>query len=64
MLHSTGMTVSALWMTDVSALNGLACMYRCRRFATALTISNARLAGKLVVDLSLLGTFTRNTYSS
>jgi len=64
MLHSTGMTVSALWMTDVSALNGLACMYCCRRFATALTNSNARLTGNLVVDLSLLGTFTRNAFTS
>ncbi|MCY4542557.1 MAG: hypothetical protein OXB95_09240, partial [Rhodobacteraceae bacterium] len=64
MLPSTAGTVSALWMTEFSALNGLACMYRCRRFATALTDSSARLAGKLVVNLSFLGTFTQNTYTS
>ncbi|MCY4541519.1 MAG: hypothetical protein OXB95_03870 [Rhodobacteraceae bacterium] len=63
MLPSTVGTVSALWMTEFSALNGLAYMYRCRRFATALTDSNARLAGKLVVNLSFLGTFTQNTYT-
>ena len=64
MLPSTARTVSALRMTLVSALNGLAYMYRYRRFATALTDSNARLAGKLVVNLSFLGTFTQNTYTS
>ncbi|MCY4542364.1 MAG: hypothetical protein OXB95_08235 [Rhodobacteraceae bacterium] len=64
MLPSTVMTVPELRITLVSALNGLACMYCCRRFATALTNSNARLTGNLVVDLSLLGTFTRNAFTS
>ena len=60
MLPSTHLTVSALRITWLSALNFPARMHRYRRFTPGLTADDARLAekrGRLL--LSFRGTFTR-----